>query len=77
MHPIEALLLWSSQFIASESIHYSLSPFVPVDLEFLASYWLMAGVCQLTYEVYVRGARCISLLGGVCQFSTLLEVYSS
>ena len=45
-----------------------LSPFVPVDLEFLASYLPMIGVPR---------TRCLLLLGGVCQFPTLFEVSSS
>ncbi len=54
-------LLWSN-YIG----YRCLSPFVPVDLKFLASYWPMTGVC--TWHL----TRCISLLGGVCQFSTIL-----
>ncbi len=43
-------------YLCTYGTFHGLSPFVPVDLEFLASHWLMAGVCQLTYtsyEVYI------------------------
>ncbi len=63
LHVIQSTEKYHKVVTLTHSVLIALSPFVPVDPEFLASHWPMTGVCTW----HTPRTRCISLLRGVCQ----------